>query len=436
VGKFGLKFNVAEFFMSKPKQRLILFFDGTWNTPENNTNVWRLNLMLADTSPDGVLQRKFYDPGVGTHWYDRLSGGAFGAGLSDNIRSGYCWLMENYDPGDEIYLFGFSRGAFTARSIAGVIARCGLLKSDAPMSYVQLYERYQKGDTVRPIYRLKYLQSRGETSFDFEERLLLDYSYYQRNFIKMVGVWDTVGSIGLPFGDIPGISRRTLRFHNTNLSKIVQHSYQALALDEQRQPYWAVLWTNFTPAKPPDPDEGPQVDNRFVEQRWFAGSHCNVGGGYRNDLLPQRPLAWLQEKARACGLAFRSSALVNDDDLGISTRDSYAEFLGGYWSYLSLFRFGRRYLRWVKSEPVKKQAHWKGTSRIEDGFVETVNERIDLSIFRRCQLYKDYRPPNLREWAGRKGFDLEKIIAAPEQYADLYAPVTKPGLEGFNSPGG
>src|ERR1051326_7601057 len=89
-----------------------------------------------------------------------------------------------------------------------------------------------------------------------------------------------------------------------------------------------------------------------------------------------------------------------------------------------------------QSEPVKKQAHWKGTSRIEDGFVETVNERIDLSIFRRCQLYKDYRPPNLREWAGRKGFDLEKIIAAPEQYADLYAPVTKPGLEGFNSPGG
>src|SRR5713226_4024852 len=252
-----------------PGKRLALFFDGTWNKPENNTNVWRLALMLVDKGEDGVPQRKFYDEGVGTHWFDRLSGGMFGYGLSENVRSGYRWLMEHYDPGDEIFLFGFSRGAFTARSLSGLIARCGLLKPDAPMSFAQLYERYQKGDRVRPIYRLKYLERQGEKNFDFEEKVLLNHAYYRRNFIKMVGVWDTVGTLGVSVGNIKGISRRTLRFHNTHLSTIVQHSYQALALDEQRKPYWAVLWTNFVPAKA-DTDDTEQVDNRMVEQRWFA----------------------------------------------------------------------------------------------------------------------------------------------------------------------
>jgi uncharacterized protein (DUF2235 family) len=409
-----------------PSKRLALFFDGTWNKPQNNTNVWRLALMLAEQGgADGAPQKKFYDEGVGTHWYDRISGGAFGAGLSDNVRSGYRWLMEHYNPGDEIYIFGFSRGAFTARSLAGVIARCGLLKPDAPMSFMQLYERYQKGDTVRPLYKLRYLQRHGETQFDIEEKLLLAHSYYQRNFIKMVGVWDTVGSLGIPIGNVPGISSRTLRFHNTNLSKIVQHSYQALALDEERKPYWAMLWTNFIPAQP-DPSEEAQVDNRMVEQRWFAGAHCNVGGGYRNDLLPQRPLAWIQDKARVCGLAFRSTITPTDDDYAMSPRDSYAEFLGGAWKALTL---GKRYVRWVMSDPVSKEAHWKGTTWVPKGTVHTVNERIDLSVFRRCQLHPKYRPPNLIEWARRKHFDLETIIATPEKCPELYSPVVSNGIE-------
>ena len=409
----------------RPGKRLALFFDGTWNKPENNTNVWRLQLMLAETGEDGMPQLKYYDEGVGTKWFDRLTGGAFGYGLSENVRRGYRWLMEHYNPGDEIFVFGFSRGAFTARSLTGVIARCGLLKPDAPMSFAQLYERYQKGDTVRPIYELKYFRKPGDPEPDFEERTLLKHSYYQRNFVKMVGVWDTVGTLGIPFGNIKGISRRTLRFHNTNLSKIVQNSYQALALDEHRKPYWAVLWTNFTPDKPKDTD-APQVDKRYVEQRWFAGAHCNVGGGYRNDLLPQRPLVWMQEKAQACGLAFRSRAAVTDEDLDQKPCDSYAEFLGGLWKILT---FGKRYIRWVMSDPVLKKAHWKGTRRIEDGWVETVNERIDLSIIHRWQRDPQYRPVSLREWAKRKQLDLDAIIAAPEKFPQYWSPVTAPGLE-------
>ncbi len=410
---------------TRPGKRLALCFDGTWNVPADNTNVWRLSQVLADHGEDGVPQEQFYDEGVGTRWYDRLSGGAFGAGLSENVRNGYHWLMDRYNPGDEIFLFGFSRGAFTARSLAGVIARCGLLKPDAPMTFLQLYERYQKGDAVRPIYRLKYLEKKGGTDFDAEEKILLQHTYYGRNFIKLVGVWDTVGSIGVPFGNIPGISRRTLRFHNTHLSKIVQHSYQALALDEYRQPYWAILWTDFVPDHP-DAAEAPQVDNRFVEQRWFAGAHANVGGGYPNDLLPQRPLAWLQEKARAAGLGFRSQIIVTDDDLQMPPHDSYAEFMGGLWKILSL---GKRYVRWVMSDPVRKNTRPLGSRNSEAGWVHTVNERIDLSVFRRCQLHADYRPAGLREWAKRKQLDLEAIIAKPEARPELFASVSQAGIE-------
>ena len=410
---------------TRPGKRLALFFDGTWNKPENNTNVWRLQLMLGEQGADGVPQLKFYDEGVGTKWFDRFTGGAFGYGLSDNVRSGYRWLMEHYDPGDEIFVFGFSRGAFTARSLTGLIARCGLLKPDAPMSFAQIYDRYRKGDTVRPIYQLRYLERKGETQFDFEERTLLRGAYYQRNFVKMVGVWDTVGTLGIPLGNIPGVSRKTLGFHNTHLSKIVQHCYQALALDEFRKPYWAMLWTNFTPTTPNEAD-APQVDNRHVEQRWFAGAHCNVGGGYRNDLLPQRPLGWIQEKATACGLGFRSRVVVTDEDLSTGSCDSYAEFLGGLWKIGTL---GRRYVRWVMSDPKLKAAHWKGRSFIQDGWVETVNERVDLSVFRRCQLHPDYRPRSLVEWANRKQIDLKAVIAEPEKFPAYWSPVTLPGLE-------
>lgn len=435
---------------AKPGKRLALFFDGTWDIPESNTNVWRLALMLADRGEDGVPQLKFYDEGVGTRWSDHLFGGAFGFGLSANIRAGYRWLMEHYDPGDQIFIFGFSRGAFTARSLAGIIARCGLLTPDAPLSFLQLYERYQRGDAVRPIDRLRYLESRGDTSFEFEERQLLSHSRYSRDLIQMVGVWDTVGSIGIPLDGIPGISSSTLHFHNTHLSRIVRNSFQALALDEFRRSFWAILWTAFFPdppaaagSPPKSPESTPErplestperppgsadTDDRMIEQRWFAGSHTNVGGGYRNDLLPQRPLAWIQEKARGCGLAFRAQVSVaGEEDLRMPVRDSYDDFLGGLWK---LGTGGKHYVRWVMSDPVPRQEPVEGSPEIRTGTVRTVNERIDLSVFRRCQLDRIYRPASLLEWTRRRRLDLESIIAAPERYPQYWSPITRPGIEG------
>lgn len=411
----------------RPGKRLAMFFDGTWNEPPDHTNVRRLRLMLAERGADGIEQRAFYDPGVGTRWYDRLTGGMFGAGLTVNVRNGYRWLTENYDPGDEIYIFGFSRGAFTARSLAGLIARCGLPAPNSPLSFAQLFERYQRGDAARPIYELLTLKDQPD-QMDLEERDILATCYYRRNLIRMVGVWDTVGSIGVPFGNIKGISRRTLRFHNTRLSHAVEHSYQAMAIDECRRPYWVVLWTEFFPDVPvtAPPDAEARPDNRYVEQRWFTGAHANVGGGYRSDLLPDRPLAWLQSKAHARGLALRSSIAPGDEDLDSLPTDSYAQFLHGIWRILT---FGCRFTRWIMADPVRK-----ATAAGAIGWVQTVNERIDASVFDRCMRLAAYRPRGLKEWAARRNLDLEAIIANPARHADFSAPKELPGIERLAPP--
>ena len=415
------------------RKRLLLFLDGTWNKPENHTNVYRLFLMLRPRGEDGLRQLAYYDPGVGTNWFSRLLGGTLGWGLSENVCEAYRWLMENYNEGDEIHLFGFSRGAFTARSLAGLIARCGLLKPEAGMSFRQLFDRYRRGSEVTPIYQLRYERDhQGRTSFDYEEDILLNHAHYGRNLIKMVAVWDTVGSIGLPLGKLPGISRRTLRFHNTHLSVVVENSFQALALDEQRRPYWGILWTNFVPkqaqATPkgtvnpshaqsaaPASAEASRADDRMIEQRWFAGAHSNVGGGYRNDSIAQRPLAWIQHKAKESGVAFRSEIATDDDrDLKQVPRDSHREFLAGAWRWIS-----GRYVRWVFSDVVDKG----------DAYVHTVNERIDESVFRRCQRNAAYRPASLLEWAARRKLDLEKLIANDGEWTGFCAPVTHKGIE-------
>ena len=408
----------------RPSKRLALFFDGTWNEPSDHTNVRRLRLMMAEHGTDGIPQRAFYDRGIGTRWYDRLSGGLIGAGLSDNVRNGYRWLTENYDLHDEIYIFGFSRGAFAARSLAGLIATCGLLAPDAPISFAQLFERYQRGLQARPIYQLVRMKDAAD-QLDFEERALIHSSYYFRNIIKMVGVWDTVGSIGIPIGNIPNISQRALRFHYTRLTRAVEHSYQALALDEHRRPYWAVLWTEFFPDSAYEHPQ-PQNDTRFVEQRWYSGAHANLGGGYRSDPLPDRPLAWLQDKAAQRGLGFRRQATVAPDDLDCLPTDSFAEFLDGLWQVIAL---GRRFTRWVMSDPVPRISRATTTSGPVKGWVQTVNERVDRSVFERCQQHPDYRPAGLEEWAQRKGLDLESVIADPDRYSQLFEPVTQPGIE-------
>src|SRR3954454_15343336 len=218
------------------RKRLAVFLDGTWNAVDDNTNVWRMKSLTAPRDVNGVVQLVYYDIGV-----NGFLGGTWGAGLSTNVTKAYEWLVENYDPGDDIFIFGFSRGAYTARSLAGLIAKHGLLKAGAALGIKQLYERYKRKDD-RTVWQLQRANSLGELKdATVEETWLLKYS--QPINIKVVAVWDTVGALGIPFFSIQGISRQTFGFLHTGLRTMIEHGYHALAIDEHGKHSAPMLWT-------------------------------------------------------------------------------------------------------------------------------------------------------------------------------------------------
>ncbi|HJW82399.1 MAG TPA: DUF2235 domain-containing protein, partial [Acidiferrobacterales bacterium] len=303
----------------------------------------RLCELIATTGGDGSEQLPpFYDKGVGTHALDRLSGGMFGYGLSENIRDGYRWLAEYYRPGDELFLFGFSRGAYTARSLAGLIRKCGILRSADKSLIQQAYDLYRDKD-VHP---------------DSPDANAFRASFAQETRIRFIGVWDTVGSLGIPATGVP-FSRDFYQWHDTELSKIVDYAYHALAIDEHRKDFAPAVWTVRKP------------QNIDVEQRWFVGAHSNVGGGYRNDPLPDLALAWLQQKAKAAGLGFKADVVVNDQVPLATINDSYSEFMYGLYKR---FKAGKRHYR---------------------AFGRGVNETVDDSVWKRWDAKPDYRPPTV-----------------------------------------
>ena len=168
-------------------------------------------------------------------------GGVFGMGLDQNIRLAYEWLIENYNEGDEIFIFGFSRGAFTARSLAGLVALEGILKAGSPIGIAELFGRYQKGGNEESIWTLKDKEAaEGAGKLTVQERWLLKYSLPTK--IKVVGVWDTVGSVGLAAGNIPGVSRSSFDYLQTGLRIHILNGYHALAIDEHRKDFAPTLW--------------------------------------------------------------------------------------------------------------------------------------------------------------------------------------------------
>jgi len=376
------------------KKRIGIFLDGTWNSVETNTNIWRLRSLCAEEDSNGMRQAAYYDEGVGTARGEWLRGGMLGYGLDRNVLKAYRWLVENYNPDDEIFVFGFSRGAFTARSLTGLIARCGLLRAGSPLSVEQVFDRYRQAAT--PLWELEFQQRHGRTDFTRDERRLLDYS--SRVPIAFIGVFDTVGALGVPFGNIPGISSKRYQFLNTNLSVIYQNAYQAVAIDEHRSPYDANLWTKYRPKVPDPPSPVPHKEPK-VEQRWFIGAHANVGGGYREDRLAQIPLAWLVARAQQHGMGFRFPVPIDGKELEDKVVDSYAEFLHGAYKAVTL---GRAFFRQIG----------RPTRDVGKGFSDTINETIDTSVFERWRRDSGYRPQNLVEWAAARKLDPASLTAS------------------------
>jgi uncharacterized protein (DUF2235 family) len=249
--------------------------DGTWDTSASNSNVYRLFKALPTTAD----QVPYYDDGVGSDGtpIEKLLGGAFGEGLFQKIRDGYTKIAHAWNPGDEIFVFGFSRGAYTARSLAGMIAVCGLPGTSS---------------FTDDVIKTAFAAYRDKTRRDQLLASLKDYKMTNAT-IRMVGVWDTVGSLGIPaiFG---GVDTLRYSFLDTSLHPDVINAYQALAIDERRSEFPPTLWTT-------------QAPGQTVDQVWFTGVHGDVGGGYPDDkagtALSDITLGWMLAKAAALGLA-------------------------------------------------------------------------------------------------------------------------------------
>lgn len=261
-------------------KRLVLCFDGTWRSADSSgaeTNVVRIaRAVHATRETRGAPQLTLYLRGVGSTGIalQRLFGGVTGSGVDDNIRSGYMFLAQNYVPGDQIHLFGFSRGAFTARSLVGFIASCGLLKRQSLGDLSVAWEYYRRAEPRSPA--------------DFHQR----YGSHVHADVEIafLGVWDTVGALGIPTTVLHELLMHDYQFHDTSPCRIVRMGRHALAIDEYRDEFEPTLWTGSVP---------PGSD---IRQVWFAGAHSDVGGGYTNRHLADIPLAWMAQEAEASGL--------------------------------------------------------------------------------------------------------------------------------------
>lgn len=258
-------------------KRLAVCCDGTWKDSDSGdgyTNVARLAWAIKPNDTRGgkdIPQIVFYQSGVGSEgdFFNKLAGGGVGMGLSRNVRDAYSFICNNFCDGDEIFLFGFSRGAYTARSVGGLIGYAGLIgKRDL--------DRF---DDLWTGYRLRDKVSHPDPRPQFEKR--------HSARVKCVGVWDTVGSLGIP-GNIDKVFTEFYKFHDTGLGLHIDNAFHALALDERRKAFQPTLWHQNPKAKDDD-----KAKEQVLRQVWFTGAHSNVGGGYDEHGLSDITLAWM-----------------------------------------------------------------------------------------------------------------------------------------------
>ena len=303
-------------------RHLVVCADGTWNTPDQETegvptptNVVRLYNALAELDEQGGMQLKYYHPGVGSDgpWLRRLLGGALGAGLGKNIMSAYRWLADHYEPEDRIYLFGFSRGAYTVRSLAGMMTLCGLLDT-------QDLQEADAWEQVERVYDRGYRQREALAHWNQGMRFHVDPQGESPD-LYFLGVWDTVGALGVPnYLELFNLldEARKYAFHDTKLNRKILNARHAVALDENRASFAPTLWSDI-------------ADRPHVKQVWFPGNHGDVGGGHPETGLSDGALLWMLEEARALGLAFDP---VMSAQITPNPRDVLHNALHGVWAKL------------------------------------------------------------------------------------------------------
>lgn len=295
-------------------KRLVLAIDGTWVSSDNGyspsiwgpsgegtlaspSNVTRLCRALKSRASGDIEQIVYYQGGLGSqaNIYSFVVGGYLGDGIDAAIREAYGFLANNYEDGDEIFLLGFSRGAFTARSVGGLIASIGLLTKEGMESFYPIFMdwEHQNNPNYKPGYETAIWPKEG--------RPKMGSSYYQAlaskrlsqpkiPVVKAIAVFDTVGSLGVPdikpFGyKLHHSSKAEYSFVNTQVAPNVENAYQALALDEQRDAFVPTIWES--------PHEKTHPHFKSLRQCWFAGVHTSIGGGYQDTSISDLTLAWM-----------------------------------------------------------------------------------------------------------------------------------------------
>jgi uncharacterized protein (DUF2235 family) len=296
-------------------KRIVFCFDGTWNAlnADTPTNVVLTAASVERQARDGMVQIMHYDEGVGTGRLEKMTGGMFGAGLVDNVREAYRFLIFNFDPGDQIYVFGFSRGAFSARTFVGFVRHVGPLsrlhaaRIDEALG---LYEQRLKGadgasEKMRK-FRADYAAAVCIGDEDDAWRCKNVPGYAKGSApplkIRYLGVWDTVAALGVPANlPLSGWMNREHEFHDPSVTGFVESMRHAVAIDERRATFPATLCGDLTAlnaasGKTPDAPDAP------YQEKWFPGVHGGVGGGGDIRGLSDGALGWVLKGAKLAGL--------------------------------------------------------------------------------------------------------------------------------------
>ncbi|QUJ77289.1 DUF2235 domain-containing protein [Sulfitobacter albidus] len=316
--------------------RIAIFCDGTWNNPAMTqpTHVVR----LSDKTPKTPQQDTAYVEGVGageapnalSRGILKIGGGAFGWGLNANIKRAYAELCRRYQPGDDIFIFGFSRGAYTARSLAGMVRKCGIIETIDDEALDAAFRLYRKPgvanhpDALRILKQRRRLSPRAATSqADLDWRTVTPSDDdpaegFHRVQIAYLGIWDTVGALGIPaplLGPVATLWNARYQFHDTKLSSMVRAARHAVALDERRVFYKPSLWDNLEASREgPGLNHGDRSPGRPYQQVWFTGTHAIVGGSApKARKLTGQSLRWIAEGAVQAGLEIDMADLLDAD---------------------------------------------------------------------------------------------------------------------------
>jgi uncharacterized protein (DUF2235 family) len=360
-------------------RRLIVCADGTWNKPEEDdhgvpapTNVVKMQRAIKAVDSQGISQIVYYHSGVGTgDKLDQVLGGAFGDGIDRNILECYEFLVNNYHPGDQLYFFGFSRGAYTVRSLAGLIRNSGILQQKYAGMAKEAFSMYRDRDPAK------------HPNSDLGKTFRASFS--REVDIDVIGVWDTVGALGVPLGLFDKLNHTRFAFHDVSLSSRIKNAFHALAIDERRGPFAPTLWVQ--------PREDAEQARNWLEQAWFAGVHSNIGGGYAEAGLSDIALRWMVDRVKAHP-GTPESTILEFDDAYVAELTRPNELARLYDSMTSTFRPLGELQRQIDQD--RAQNDRVGVLTWE--YVhESAKRRYDSSQL----LESPYAPQNLRSYIDR-----------------------------------